>query len=238
MRAQALAGRPGWRRRQAIRTGIKRYKKSALSLPRSTAGFNGSTVSMAISGEPGGLEAIQQELGVERDREFASLVFGFDGLVGLADVLGGGGQLQAGGVHGQPDRAGVSVLATDEADPVHRVGQRVAFDGQLVRIPARHQLLVVRELSFDETCRELGAVEAERHVAFPEEHLDIAFAGEEPLKLPEALRPHEHGSSLGQQAHTREVTDGETVRVGGDEANPVGRRGDEDPGEDRAGVVA
>ena len=77
------------------------------------------------------------------------------------------------------------------------------------------------------------------HLALAEDDLDLAgLAREQALHLGQALRRHEDLLALLEHAHALQVAQREPVRVGGDEPQPAGRRGEQHAGEDRAGVVA
>ena len=102
------------------------------------------------------------------------------------------------------------------------VVQRVARDGEPVRVPARDELLVVRELAFDQPGGDLGARRAEHDLALAQHDFDLAVAGE-PLHLGEALRGDEHLLALREHAHALEVAHREPVRVGRDQAQPAAR---------------
>ena len=145
---------------QAMRTGINRYRKSAASLPRSTAGFSGSIVSMVTSGDAAASTPSSRNLRVERHGHLGALELRLDRLVRLADVLRGGGQLEA---VGSSSRAGWATSRGWCRPPgctrSTALRERVALDREPVRVPARDQLLVVREVALDQARRDVGAVE-------------------------------------------------------------------------------
>ena len=99
--------------------------------PRSTAGLRASRVSSTTSSPGGHLEAVEQVLGVERHGQLAALVAGVEGLVGLADVLGHGQQLEPVGAHHQPDRRR---LPGQQPHPPHGVEQQLAAHRQAVGV--------------------------------------------------------------------------------------------------------
>ena len=109
-------------------------------------------------------------------------------------------------------------------------------DRQPVRVPARDELLVVREIALDEPRGDLGARRAEHDVALAQHDLDLAVAGE-PLHFGEALGRDEDLLALLEHAHALEVPDCQPVRVGRDQAQPAAVRGEQHAGEDRPQVV-
>ena len=76
-----------------------------MSVAFSTAGFSGSIDSITTSSDAGGVDAVEEELRVERDGDVGALVLRLDRLVRLADVLRDRRQLEALRAHRQPDRA-------------------------------------------------------------------------------------------------------------------------------------
>src|SRR5206468_8487466 len=115
-------------------------------------------------------------------REIAALVFRLDHLVRLADVLGHCRQFEAFGRHGQTDGRRVTSWS-DESDAVDRRTELVPRDGQLVRVAAGDELLVIREVTFDQTCGHRSAPDTEHDLALRQYDLDLLLS-EKPLDLP------------------------------------------------------
>ena len=137
--------------------------------------------------------------------------------------------------HAQPHRRG---LAGHQLHAAHRVEQRLAADGEHVRVARRDEAAVVGELALDQAGGEL-AREPTSKVASrsPRRRVTSSVPREQPLELAQRPRRHEHALALAQHARAREVADREPVGVGGHQAQAVGLGGHEHAGEDRPGVV-
>ena len=141
----------------------------------------------------------------------------------LTDVLGDCRQLEAFGRHGQANGRRVASLP-DESNTVDRCAQLIARDGQLVRVTARDELLVVREVTFDQARRDGRTPDTEHDLALRQDDLDLLLS-EEPLDLAQPLTRYQHLLAFRQHAHALEITHREAVRVGRDQAQTTGRRG-------------
>src|SRR5436190_24315368 len=103
----------------------------------------------------------------------------------LADVLGHGRQLETLGRHRQSNGRSVPSLP-DEPYTIDCGAELVARHRQLVRVPARDELLVVREVALDQTGGHGRASDPEHDLALGQHDLDLLFA-EQSLNLTESL---------------------------------------------------
>ena len=220
---------------QDVRTGIRRYRKSPPSAARNVAGLSGSTVSSTTSSVSTRVDAVAQERGIERDREFAAFELGVERLLRVPDILRSHRHLDAGRTH-RKAHCGVVAVLTDDLHAVERIDERVARHGDTVRVSAGDELLVVREVALDQARRDFGARRAEHDVALPQHHLDLAVAGKS-LHFGETLGRDENALAFLEHAHALEVADCEPVRVGGDEAEAAAVRSEQHTREDRPQVV-
>src|SRR4051794_33941276 len=155
------------------------------------------------------LDAVEQVLRVERHRELVAFVLCVELLVGLADVLGDRHQLEAVTAHHQPHGGG---LTGHQLHAAHRLEERLAADGELVRIARRDQPAVVGELALDQPCGQPDGADLERGVAFPEAEFDGFGSGEHPCELGQRPRRHKHLLAFRQHRRARQVAHREPVR--------------------------
>ena len=221
---------------QEMRTGMRRYRNSGWSVPFSIAGFSGSSVSSMTSVARHGVEPVEQELRVERDGDVGALELRLDHLVRVGPLLRDGRELET---RRRSSPGGPGALAA-LADDLHRSTPRssvLARDRQLVRVAARDQLLVVREVALDQACRD-GRSPDTRTSPRARRASPRSRPAEQPLDLVERPRPDQHLLALARACPTpsrsRTARRYESVAT---RRRPARGRGQQHAGEDRAGVV-
>ena len=127
----------------------------------------------------------------------------------VPDVLRRHCELQALRTHRHAHRRVVAALP-DDLHAIERVEQRLTRNGEPVGIPARDELLIVREVAFDQPGGHFGARRTEHHVAVSQHDFDLPVAGQA-LHLGQALRGYQHALALAEHAHTLQIANRQAV---------------------------
>ena len=132
------------------------------------------------------------------------------------------------------------VLLREQADAPHDVGELARLEAQLVLVRVGQQLAVVRELTFDEARGEDHPADLEHDLVRVAGRAQRVGVGglRDPRELLQGPGRHVRLERTVERRLERGLLHRQAVRVGGDHPQLLAGGGDEDAGEDRAGLVA
>ena len=181
------------------------------------------------------LDARGEVVRVERDRHLGAAELGVEFLGGVTHVLGDGSEPQHLATHLQAHGGGV---LGEDLHAANGLEQRLALDGQLIRVAGRDELPVVgRELLVDEAGAQLRGAHLERRITVAESHRHFAAAAEQSLQFVQRPAGNQHLLVGRQHLLTGKVAQREPVRVGGHHAQAIGLGRHEHARQHRAVVI-